>query len=187
MKKTIVTLFAALALVASLAACQQTGGTKIAVLDPNKVFTTCQACVEGGDYLRGLGQELQQRMTEMQQTMQDDKSEDAPAKFQEMYQQIQQQMVGEQTRIATKLDKAFQEAMEGYRAKNGVAILLNKENVLSYSAAEDATDAIVAAMDAQKIDLELPAPKGEDAKAEEAAPAQAEDKAEEAKEEKKAE
>lgn len=184
MKKTIVTLFAALALVASLAACQQTGGTKIAVLDPNKVFTTCQACVEGGDYLRGLGQELQQRMTEMQQTMQDDKSEDAPAKFQEMYQQIQQQMVGEQTRIATKLDKAFQEAMEGYRAKNGVAILLNKENVLSYSAAEDATDAIVAAMDAQKIDLEIPA---KEAKAEEAAPAQAEDKAEEAKEEKKAE
>lgn len=174
MKKTIVILFAALAMTASLAACQQTGGTKIAVLDPNKVFTTCEACVEGGDYLRSLGKDLQTELTEMQQTMQDDKGEDAAAKFQARYQEIQKKMVDEQTRIANKLDEAFQKAMEDYRSKNGVAMLLNKDNVLSYASTEDATDAIVAAMDAQKIDLEVPAkaPAKDEEKAEPAAEAE---------------
>ena len=178
MKKTIVILCAALALSASLAACQQKGAARVAVLDPNKVFTSCDACKQGGEYLRSLGQGLQQELTEMQASMKDDKSEDAPMKFPERYQEIQQKMVGEQTRIAGTLDETFQKVMTDYRAKNSVDVILNKENVLSFDETQDATDSIIAAMNAAAVDLQLPATDEE--KAEEAAPA-------EVKEEKKAE
>jgi len=172
MKNVIVTLAAALVLAASLAGCQQKGAAGVAVLDPNKVFTTCAACVQGGDYLRTLGQGLQQELTEMQGALQGETgeaSEDVVAKFQARYQEIQQKMVGEQTRIATKLDEAFQKVMEEYRAKNGVAVILNKENVLSFDGATDATDAIIAALDAAAVDLEIPAAAAPEA----AAPAEA--------------
>lgn len=174
MKNGIVTLAAALVLAASLAGCQQKGAVGVAVLDPNKVFTTCEACVQGGDYLRTMGQGLQQELTEMQGTLQGENGEpaaEAVAKFQARYQEIQQKMVGEQTRIATKLDEAFQKVMEEYRAKNGVAVILNKENVLSFDGATDATDAIIAALNAAAVDLELPAAAPEAAAPETAAPA----------------
>ncbi len=176
MKKTIVMIFAAMVMVGSLAACQQTGGAKVAVLDPNKVFTTCDACKQGGDYLRSLSQGLQKDLTDMQAAMQEDKSDDAPAKFQARYQEIQQKMVGEQSRIAEKLDTVFQKAMSDYRSKNGVSVILNRDNVLSFDDAQDATDAVIAAMNAQQIDLEIPAAEEKAEQPAAAAPEQAEEK-----------
>lgn len=164
--KKIVTLAAAVALVASLAACQQKTTGKVAVLDPTEVFTSCAPCQEGGEYLRGLSQNLQQELTSLQASMQDDTSEEAPAKFQERYQQIQKRMTDEQTRIAGKLDDAFQQVMTDYRAKAGVSVILNKENVLAYDAEQDVTAEVIAAMNAANIDLELPeaaAPAAEEA------------------------
>jgi outer membrane protein len=172
MKKVIVTLAAVLVLAVALAGCQKKGTPTVAVLDPNKVFTTCEPCVQGGDYLRGLGQSLQQELAGMQGALQGAEGgggEEAVAKFQARYQEIQQQMIGEQTRIAEKLDKAFQKVMEDYRVKNGVAVILNKENVLSFDGTVDATEAVIAALNATAIDLEIPAAP---AAGEPAAPAQ---------------
>ena len=149
-------LIVALAAVLLLGACQK-NAAKVAVLDPGKVFQTCDVCVEGGNYLRGLSEKMRTELTELQASMQNDTSEDAPQKFQERYSQMQGEMMEEQNRIAGLLNDAFVKLMNDYRAQNNVSVIMNKENVLSYDETDDITEAMIAAMNGAKIDLALPA------------------------------
>lgn len=156
MKSKVNLLVAACAALMLLASCQQKEASKIAVLDPAQVFQTCDVCVKGGEYLRGMSDKMRTELTEMQAAMQSDTSEEAPKKFQERYAELQAEMAAEQNRIAGKLNDGFVQIMNEYRAKNGVAVILNKENVLSFDETQDITAAMIAAMNESGIDLGLP-------------------------------
>jgi len=161
----------ALAAVLLLGACQKEAA-KVAVLDPGKVFQTCDVCVKGGNYLRGLSEKMRTELTELQASMQNDTSENAPQKFQERYSQMQGEMMEEQNRIAGLLNDAFVKLMNDYRTKNNVMVIMNKENVLSYDEKDDITDAMIAAMNGAGIDLALPVETPAAAPADAAAPAE---------------
>ncbi|BBD07036.1 OmpH family outer membrane protein [Desulfovibrio ferrophilus] len=164
-------LLVAVMAVLLLASCQQKEAAKVAVLDPGQVFQTCDVCLEGGNYLRGLSDKMRVELTEMQASMQTDTSEDAPKKFQERYAALQAEMQEEQNRIAGMLNETFVKIMNEYRAKNNVGVIMNKENVLSFDEADDITEAMIAAMNGANIDLALPekaeaAPAAEEKKSE---------------------
>lgn len=178
-------LFLAAALCAALlvSACQQQGGSKIAVIDPSEVFKTCAVCKQGGEYLKARSEAMRAELTQMQADLQGNTDEDAPKKFQERYTAMQSEIMGEQNRIASLLNEAFTSVVEDYRAKNGVAVVLSKEDVLSMDGSVDATAAIIKAMDAKKVDLALPEIEAPKAEAPEAEPEEAKAPAEEKKSE----
>lgn len=155
MKFRNVLLAVAAVAVLGLAACNQTSSPKVAVIDPAEVFQTCAAGVEGGEYLRAQGENMQAELTSLQESLQKDGGEEAASDFQARLQEMRTQMGEEQNRIAGILNEAFTKAMDDYRAQNNVSVLLNKENVLSYNEADDATQAIIKLMDAADIDLQL--------------------------------
>ena len=173
--KSRVFIIAALAAMLLLSACQQQkGGAKIAVIDPTEVFQTCSVCKKGGEYLKARSEAMRTELTTMQQALQGDTSEDAPQKFQERYAALQEELMGEQNRIATLLNEAFVSVVEDYRTKNGVSVVLSKEDVLSMDESVNITQAVIEAMNAKNVDLELPeveAPKAAPAE-DEAAPAE---------------
>lgn len=155
--KSRIFVIAALAAMLLLTACQQQKATgKIAVIDPSEVFQTCGVCKEGGEYLKARSEAMRTELTAMQAALQSDTSEDAPKKFQERYAALQEELMGEQTRIANLLNDAFSNVVEEYRVENGVAVVLSKEDVLSMDESVNITQAVIKAMDAKGVDLELP-------------------------------
>ncbi|GAB6177815.1 hypothetical protein JCM16814_27060 [Desulfobaculum senezii] len=148
-------MFAAALMLAltGLAGCQQQSADKIAIVDPAEVFQSCEACVAGGDYLRGMGQQLQGRLAEIQKPADDSADDGALKKAQEEFMQMQEHMSGEQRRIVEKLNEEFSAVLDEYRAENGISVVLNKQQALSYGDNADITKAVVEAMNARNIDL----------------------------------
>ncbi|WP_461210273.1 OmpH family outer membrane protein [Desulfocurvus sp. DL9XJH121] len=167
-------ILAALAATLLLAACQQQGGAKIAVIDPSEVFKACEVCKKGGEYLKAKSEAMRAELTALQAAAKGGEDKEASAKFQERYTVMQNDLMGEQTRIAGLLNDAFTKVVKEYREKNGVSLVLSREDVLSMDDSADITAAVIKAMDTAAIDLALP-----EVKAPEAAPAEA-PKAEEA-------
>lgn len=139
--------------VAGLTGCQQQAGPKIVLVDPAEVFQSCDACVKGGDYLRGMGQKMQQSLAKIQQPAEGEMDTEALKKAQGEFMAMQQQMNEEQQRIVEKLNTEFQAVMDEYRTTNNVSVIINKKQALSFDGAADITKAVVEAMNARQIDL----------------------------------
>ncbi|EPR44786.1 outer membrane chaperone Skp (OmpH) [Desulfovibrio sp. X2] len=167
--KTLLTVALCLALL-GLAACKDSGKPRVAVVDAEKVLTECQAGKKGMDILRAKSNELTDKLKKMQSDMGDDKAKDKLDVFQQALGQARMEINREQSRIMGILQSSFEKAVEDYRAKNGLDVILVKDQALAVSPEADATKAIVAAMDAMNIDV---TPKAEpETKPEAAAPAE---------------
>lgn len=154
-------LIAALCLtVMGLAACNQDKGKpRVAVVDADKVLSECDAGKKGMEALRAMSEEMSAKLKDLEAGMGEDPAK-APEKmeaFQQALAQARNDINREQMRLMGLLQKGFEESVEGYRAKNGLDVVLLKEQVLAVAPDADATPAIIAAMDAKKIDLSKPA------------------------------
>ncbi|NJB68859.1 Skp family chaperone for outer membrane proteins [Desulfobaculum xiamenense] len=180
MKFKLMFAAALLAAMGCLAGCQKQETEKIALVDPAEVFQTCDACVAGGEYLRGMGQQMQARLAAIQQPAEGEMDKDAMKKAQDEFIALQQKISSEQQRIVEKLNGEFKSVMDDYRAKNGVSVILNKQQALSYGETADATKAVVEALNARKIDLGITAETAAPEATPEAAPEAAKEAAPEA-------
>lgn len=155
MMRKALNFFAAFAALLVLSACNQPSGdgAKIVVIDPGKVFRECKVGMEASNYFKGINEEFQAEAQSLQEEMQKNKNEENTKRFQQTMAGYQARMGAEQNRIATLLDAEFKQVLDEYRAKNNVGVIMNKSDVLSFDAQADVTDAIVKAMNEQKIDL----------------------------------
>ncbi|UIJ38043.1 OmpH family outer membrane protein [Desulfobaculum bizertense] len=158
---------------AGLTGCQQEqkASPKLAVVDANEVYQNCDFCVEAGEYLKGLSMEFQQKVATLQaQTTGKEKPDAAAMKaMRDEAMKLQQKMTGEQQRLVTILDKELKSALDAYRAEKGLSVIMNRQQAVSFDESSDVTKDIIAAMNARKIDLGIPAPE----KKESAAPEKA--------------
>ena len=153
-------LIAAMCLaIMGLAACNQDKGKpRVAVVDADKVLSECDAGKKGMEALRAMSEEMSAKLKDLEADMGEDPAK-APGKmeaFQQALAQARNDINREQMRLMGLLQKGFEESVEGYRAKNGLDVILLKEQVLAVAPDADATPAIIAAMDAKKIDLARP-------------------------------
>jgi outer membrane protein len=177
MIKMIIRTAAVVAMIAMLAACQQTSqsGQKIAFVSANKVFQECQAGKAGVAYLKSFGEKFQSEFKEMQAEMAQNKTEENTAKFQKAITEYRTKMSAEQNRIIGLINDAFSKAVDTYRADNGIDAVLSVESAVSYDSKVDISSDIVSAMDKMDIKLipeETNSTKAPEAAAEKTAPAE---------------
>jgi outer membrane protein len=154
-----------------LAACQNQApqtGPSLRVVDHEAVFRQSEAGQKSMTYLQDMNQKFMTELGEMQK--QEAATEEEQAKLQAEMQasmnNFRMQLTTEQERIVGILNEAFTKAIEDYRQAQNVSMVLAVENVIAYDPALNATDDIIAAMNAMNIDIE---PAAEEAQAEEPA------------------
>jgi len=170
--------------VMGLAACNQDKGKpRVAVVDADKVLSECQAGKKGMDALRAMSEEISAKLKTMEAEMGEngDKSQEKMQAFQQALGQARNEINREQMRLMGLLQKGFDEAVEEYRAKNGLDVILLREQALAVAPEADASKAIIAALDAKNIDLSKPVEAAPAAPAAPEAPAAPADKPAEGK------
>ena len=153
----------------ALVGCNQEAKTdaspKVAVVDPAKVFQDCQPGKDGMAYLEKVSTEVQQQFVDLQNEAAEAKGQNTETvkDIQAEVARIQERVSAEQQMVVTKLNELFQKVLEQYRKENGVALVIPAEQALSFDESADATDAIVAIMNKEKVVFESPvvAPDGE--------------------------
>lgn len=157
-------LLAAAAMVLFLAACQNQAPQAVPslrVVDHEAVFRQSEAGQKSMTYLQGMNQKFMAELGEMQK--QEAATEEEQAKLQADMQSsmnnYRMQLTTEQERIVGLLNEAFTKAIEDYRQAQNVSVVLAVENVIAYDPALNATDDIIAAMNAMNIDIEPAAEK----------------------------
>lgn len=129
-------------------------GTKIAVVDPGKAIMECDSGKAGMEYLQKLGADMEAYLKPMQEASQADPSQENTGKFHTAVNDMQIRMGAEQQRIVGMLQENYDAALDAYRSENGVGLILVKEGVQSYDPALEITDAIIAALNTKKVDIE---------------------------------
>lgn len=161
MLKVIFRTAAIVAMMAVLAACQQTGqaGSKIAFVDAGKVFKECKAGVAGVDYLKKESEKFQETFKSMQSAMSQNKTQANTEEFQKAVTEYRTKMGAEQNRIISVINDAFSKAVDTYRANNGIDAVLSIESAVSYDPKADISADIISAMD--KMDIQIAPAEGD--------------------------
>ena len=184
--RTLITLCAAsLIALMTLTGCipSEPAAPKVAVVDTARVFRDSEPGKAGVKFLEGMQEGMQRELNSLQDQLQK-KPEDAALqqKLQETYMSLQQRMGAEQQNVITLLNDAIQRAMDSYRARKQLDVILTNEAALSYSKAVDVTADIIAEFNTHKLTFTPVIPEDSKETAKEAAPAKPEPapKAEEA-------
>lgn len=161
----------------------------VAVVDVTRALRDSDAGKAGMKFLEDIQKELQGEIAGLQDKMKDDaKADPKDQKAQKLVQQhqqelqavfmaLQQRMQAEQQNVISRLNDMFQRVLEAQRAAKGLTVILPTESVaLAYDKSADVTDAVIAAMNKEKVDFVSIAPKADKPAAEAAAPAEKADK-----------
>lgn len=139
-----------------LLACQQADNSRpgIAVVDMARVMRDSEPGKAGVKFLEGLQADMQKKLNEIQKRL-ETKPDDATAQkeLQTTYITAQQRMQAEQQNVINVLYDAMQRVANAYRTEKGYDVILSTESVTSFDAKVDVTNAILAAMNKQKIEF----------------------------------
>ena len=158
MRKIILPVILALAVLAALSACRTSGdGMSVAVVDAERVFKDCDAGKEGMQLLQGLNAKYEGTFQSLQQAMGQEKDKQKSAELgkqlQETAARYQAEMGKEQGRIIALLSESYAKVLKEYRVKNKIGVVLNLDAVQSHDETADITDKVIAALNALKLDL----------------------------------
>lgn len=167
--KRFVPALCALALLISLAACnqQQAPTQTIGVVDETVAFQKNSATTEAMAYLQKKGEALQAEAQQAYEAVQKEESEENVAAYKQAMGKLQQTMGAEQKRIFGMLNDEFVKVLDDYRQEKGLDIILPKQSTLSFGDAIDVTDEVVERMNTIKIDFNAKGDISENAKPEE--------------------
>lgn len=156
MKRNIVLIFVfCLVLVMGGAGCEQKDSSpRIAVVDTEKVFKNSKNAKEAMAYIEALNNDFTKRIGEMQAGLSADQDNtELLTTLQSEFMGLQSEFERVQTETADKLNKQFEAAIEEYREKNKIEVVLPVQMVISSKSEADITDAVIAIMDAKPVDL----------------------------------
>lgn len=139
-----------------LSACTESA-PRVGVVDAEIVLSECQAGKDGMDYLRALSEELGERLQKLDAELDENAAQDKLEAYQQVLAQARMQLNTEQGRIMGLIQTGFEEAVEEYRVKNKLDVVLLREQTLAFAPAVDGTKAVLALLDAKKIVVAPPA------------------------------
>ncbi|MGJ3523596.1 OmpH family outer membrane protein [Nitratidesulfovibrio sp. D1] len=141
----------ALAAIVALAGCNQPKSGGIAVVNTARVYQESEAGKAGVKHLETLHEEMQNQLNQMQESLQQDQSDDNKRKFQEAFADYQKRMGAEQQQVISVLNENLQKVLDTYREKNGLDVIVGNDNVLSAGPSADVTGNIVAELNKLNI------------------------------------
>lgn len=147
--------------------------SKIAVVNSEKAIQESEAGKAGMAYLETMSKAIQEELIALQEEAENGKDKEAAqAKLQLRLREAQQRFSAEQQQVFNKVDAQFKSALDAYRAKEKLDVILFAEAALSFNPQMDITQQIMAEMNRAKISFEPLKEEAADAPAqEEAAPA----------------
>lgn len=134
-----------------LTACKDKPKQVVGVIDTSRIYTESKAGIAAGEYLEELHATMQNELLALQEELQNNPSDESMMLFQQKYAEFQQRIGLEQEQVIETLQVALQEAMDTYRAKSGLEVLIEAEMVMSMNKNADVTSKIIATLD--KIDV----------------------------------
>lgn len=145
----------------------------VAVVDVTRALRDSDAGKAGMKFLEDIQKDMQEEISRLQETLKakpDD--EKTQQQMQAVFMAAQQRMQMEQQNVISRLNDMFQRVLEAQRASSGHTVIVPAESVaLAYAREADITDAVIAAMNKEKMDFAPVAPKPESPAAEQPAPA----------------
>ena len=186
----------ALCLTLVFAATGCVSNTKIAVVDPARLFQESEPGKAGIAHLKELEGAMQEQLKTAQALLEKSPNDEAlRARFQQTFVGYQQLVNAEQQKVVQKINEIMQKTLADYRTKKSYTVIMNTEGLLSFDPKSDVTSEVIAEMNQNKVTFEpvkltpitAEAPKSEPKVEEKAAPApKTEEKAAPKKEEKAA-
>lgn len=164
MKKLLVLNFLLGACLA-LAGCDSAQkNNSIAIVNVSQVFQESEAAKAGLKYLEEIGDEMQHKFLELQQALEEDPANSEKQKqFEEAIAEAQGRLNAEQQQVLTRINDAFQYAVDRYRENHGIAVVIRSDQVISSSGASDITKDILAEMNKHALEFTPIAPQKETA------------------------
>lgn len=144
--------------------------TPVAVVNVSQVFQESEAAKAGLKYLEEIGDEMQHKFIELQQGLEaDPESSEKQKQFEEAIAEAQGRLNAEQQQVLTRINDAFQHAVDTYRESHGIAVVIRSDQVISAGIVFDITNDILIEMNKHILEFTPIAPQKEAEGAEEAA------------------
>jgi outer membrane protein len=136
----------------------------VAVVDSARVFKESEPGKAGIKHLESLHESMQAELNALQQELQAKPNDETlQHKLQEKYMVYQQRISAEQQQVINTLNDAIQKALDACRAQKKLALIVGTDVVLSYGAAADITNAVIAEVNKTKVEFKPIEPEAETA------------------------
>jgi Skp family chaperone for outer membrane proteins len=141
--------------------CKSETKPKLAVVDPETVFTKSAISEKGNAYLQSILSDFQAEFEELQKKIDaasDDEKQTIQAEMQINLVKIQQQLNIAQQHINVVISESFDKALETYRFRNGYDMIFHSAAVLASGTNIDVTMSVLDELNAMAaaIDFSLP-------------------------------
>ena len=119
--------------------------SKIAVVDPARLFQESEPGKAGIEHLKQLEAAMQEQLKTAQGMIEKAPNDEAlRARFQKTF-------VGYQQKVVQQINGLMQKTLEDFRTKNGYSVIMNAEGLLAFDPKSDVTKDVIAEMDKTKV------------------------------------
>ena len=151
--RTISAFALSLVLVFAVTGCAAT--SKIAVVDPARLFQESDPGKAGIDHLKQLEAAMQEQLKTAQGMIEKAPNDEGlRARFQKTFVGYQQLVNAEQQKVVQQINGLMQKTLEAYRTKNGYSVIMNTEGLLAFDPAADVTKDVLVEMNKNKVTFE---------------------------------
>ena len=142
-------------------------GTKIAVVNPARLFQESEPGKAGMQHLQQLETAMQDQVKVAQGMLEKAPNDEALRnRFQKTFTGYQQLVNTEQQKVVTSVNELMQKSLDAFRAEKGYSVIMSTDGLLSYDGKIDVTDGVIARMNQSSVsfapvqleDLSKPAP-----------------------------
>ena len=126
--------------------------SKIAVVDPARLFQESEPGKAGIEHLKQLEAAMQEQLKTAQGMIEKAPNDEAlRARFQKTFVGYQQIVNAEQQKVVQQINGLMQKTLEDFRTKNGYSVIMNAEGLLAFDPKSDVTKEVIAEMDKTKV------------------------------------
>ena len=126
--------------------------SKIAVVDPARLFQESEPGKAGIEHLKQLEAAMQEQLKTAQGMIEKAPNDEAlRARFQKTFVGYQQIVNAEQQKVVQQINGLMQKTLEDFRTKNGYSVIMNAEGLLAFDPKSDVTKDVITEMDKTKV------------------------------------
>ena len=126
--------------------------SKIAVVDPARLFQESEPGKAGIEHLKQLEAAMQEQLKTAQGMIEKAPNDEAlRARFQKTFVGYQQIVNAEQQKVVQQINGLMQKTLEDFRTKNDYSVIMNAEGLLAFDPKSDVTKDVIAEMDKTKV------------------------------------
>ena len=128
--------------------------SKIAVVDPARLFQESEPGKAGIEHLKQLEAAMQEQLKTAQGMIEKAPNDEAlRTRFQKTFVGYQQIVNAEQQKVVQQINGLMQKTLEDFRTKNGYSVIMNAEGLLAFDPKSDVTKEVIAGNGQDQGDL----------------------------------